>query len=216
MPFNKLKYSIIEDFIKINSLRGVRIVAVTKYHPTDSIQEAINSGVRIFGENRVQEAKNKYLKLKDTFKDIELHLTGPLQTNKVKNALHIFDVFQTLDREKLANEFYKYKERLQGKKFFIQLNTGKEESKSGLYEENADEFIQYCLHDLRLSVVGLMCIPPSLESPTPHFALLKKIAIKNNLKQLSMGMSGDYEEAILAGATHIRVGTALFGSRDEK
>ena len=216
MPFNKNKYREIENFIKINSPKGVKIVAVTKYHPAESIQEAINSGVRIFGENRVQEAKNKYVKLKDTFKNIELHLTGPLQTNKVKNALKIFDVFQTLDREKLANEFYKYKDQLQEKKFFIQLNTGKEESKSGIYEENADEFIQYCLHDLKLPVVGLMCIPPSLEGPAPHFALLRKIAIKNSLNQLSMGMTGDYEEAILAGATHIRVGTALFGSRDEK
>ena len=216
MTFNKAKYSIIEDFIKINSQNEVKIVAITKYHSTESIEEAINSGVRIFGENRVQEAKNKYLKLKNTFEDIELHLTGPLQTNKVKNALKVFDVFQTLDREKLANEFYKYKKYLQEKSFFIQINTGKEESKSGVYEENADEFIKYCLHDLKLPVVGLMCIPPSQENPTPHFSLLKKIAAKNNLKQLSMGMSGDYKEAILAGATYIRVGTALFGYRDEK
>ena len=216
MSFNQPKYSTIEDFIKKNSLNEVKIVAVTKYHPIKSIQEAIISGVRIFGENRVQEAKSKYLILKDTFKDIELHLTGPLQTNKVKDALHIFDVFQNLDREKLANEFYKYKDQLQEKKFFIQVNTGKEDSKSGVYEENVDEFIKYCLYDLKLSVVGLMCIPPSLESPIPHFSLLKKIAEKNNLKKLSMGMSGDYKDAILSGATHIRVGTALFGPRDEK
>ena len=216
MLFNKIKYSKIESFIKENSLGGAKIVAISKYHPAESIQEAINSGVRIFGENRVQEAINKYLKLKNIFTDIELHLTGPLQTNKVKSALQIFDVFQTLDREKLANEFFKYKEYFQEKKFFVQINTGKEVSKSGIYEESADEFIQYCLHDLKLPIVGLMCIPPSLDNPNAHFSLLRKIAAKNNLKQLSMGMSGDYKEAILAGATYIRVGTALFGSRDEK
>ena len=150
------------------------------------------------------------------FKEIELHLTGPLQTNKVKSALQVFDVFQTLDREKLANEFYKYKESLQQKSFFIQINTGKEINKSGVYAESADEFIKYCLYDLNLPIVGLMCIPPLLENPGPHFSILRRIAAKNNLKQLSMGMSRDYEEAILGGATHIRVGTALFGSRDEK
>jgi len=216
MTFNSLKYSGIKDFIKKNSQNGAKIVAVSKYHPIESIQEAINSGVRIFGENRVQEAKSKYLKLKDIFKEIELHLTGPLQTNKVKDSLKIFDVFQTLDREKLANEFYKYKENLIEKTFFIQINTGKEISKSGVHIESADEFIKYCLNDLKLPVVGLMCIPPSQESPVYHFSLLRKIAEKNNLKQLSMGMSGDYKDAILEGATHIRVGTALFGSRHEK
>ncbi len=216
MSFNLLNYNKIESFIEKNSQNKVKIIAVSKYHPTNSIQEAINSGLRIFGENRVQEAKSKYLKLKTIFKDIELHLTGPLQTNKVKSALQVFDVFQTLDREKLANEFYKYKENLQQKNFFIQINTGKEVSKSGVYAESADEFIKYCLYDLNLPIVGLMCIPPLLESPVPHFSILRKIATKNNLKQLSMGMSRDYEEAILGGATHIRVGTALFGTRDEK
>jgi pyridoxal phosphate enzyme (YggS family) len=216
MPFNLSNYNKIESFVKKNAQNKVKIIAISKYHPAESVQEAINSGLRIFGENRVQEAKNKYLSLKTSFKDIELHLTGPLQTNKVKNALQVFDVFQTLDREKLANEFYKYKEEVQNKSFFIQVNTGKEVSKSGIYVENVDEFIKYCLHDLRLHVVGLMCIPPSFEKPAPHFSILKNIAAKNNLKQLSMGMSGDYEEAILGGATHIRVGTRLFGSRDDK
>jgi pyridoxal phosphate enzyme (YggS family) len=216
MSFNLPNYRKIEEFIKKNAQRKVKIVAITKYHPVESVQEAINSGVRIFGENRVQEAKNKYLKLKDTFGGIELHLTGPLQTNKVKNALQIFDVFQTLDREKLAIEFHKHKESLQEKNFFVQINTGKEDSKSGVYPESADEFIKYCVNDLNLPVVGLMCIPPSQENPTPHFSLLRKFAEKNNLKQLSIGMSGDYKEAILAGATHIRVGTVLFGSRNEK
>jgi len=216
MPFNLSNYNKINDFIEKNTQKKVKIIAISKYHPVESIMEGVHSGLRIFGENRVQEAKSKYFKLKDTFKDIELHLTGPLQTNKVKNALQIFDVFQTLDREKLANEFHKYKDGLQEKSFFVQINTGKELSKSGVYAEVADEFIKYCLYDLKLSVVGLMCIPPSLESPTPHFSLLRKIAEKNNLKQLSMGMSGDYEKAILGGATHIRVGTALFGSRGDK
>ena len=216
MLFNLPNYNKIESFIEKNSQNKVTIIAVSKYHSSDSIQEAINSGLRIFGENRVQEAKNKYVKLKTIFKDIELHLTGPLQTNKVKSALQVFDIFQTLDREKLANEFYKHKESLQQKSFFVQINTGKEVNKSGVYAESADEFIQHCLHDLSLPVVGLMCIPPLQENPAPHFSILRKIADKNNLKQLSMGMSGDYEEAILEGATHIRVGTALFGLRDEK
>ena len=214
--FNFSNYTKIKRFIKKNAQNKVKIIAVSKYHPTESIQEAINSGLRVFGENRVQEAATKYLKLKTIFNDIELHLTGPLQTNKVKSALEVFDVFQTLDREKLANEFYKHKESLQDKSFFIQINTGKEASKSGVYAENADEFIKYCLYDLKLSVVGLMCIPPSTENPTPHFSILRKIAAQNNLKQLSMGMSGDYEEAIMGGATHIRVGTALFGTRNAK
>jgi len=216
MQFNLSKYEEIKSFIEKNAQKKVKIIAVTKYHSAEAIQGAVSSGVRFFAENRVQEAKSKYLELKNTCKDIELHLTGPLQTNKVKNALQLFDVFQTLDREKLANEFYKHKEYLREKSFFIQINTGKEDSKSGVYAENADEFIKYCLHDLRLPIVGLMCIPPSLDNPTPHFSLLRKIAEKNNLIQLSMGMSGDYKEAILEGATHIRVGTALFGSRDEK
>ena len=216
MPFNLSNYNRIKSFVKKNAQNKVKIIAISKYHPIESIQEAITSGLRVFGENSVQEAESKYLKLKEIFKDIELHLTGPLQTNKVKNALQIFDIFQTLDREKLANEFYKHKERLQEKKLFVQINTGKEASKSGIYAENADDFIKYCLHDLNLPVVGLMCIPPSLENPAPHFSLLKKIAAKNNLKQLSMGMSGDYKEAVLGQATHIRIGTALFGRRDAK
>ena len=216
MPFNLPNYNKIESFIEKKSQNKVKIIAVSKYHSIESIQEAINSGLRIFGENRVQEAKSKYVKFKTIFKEIELHLTGPLQTNKVKRALQVFDVFQTLDREKLANEFYKYKESLQQKSFFIQINTGKEINKSGVYAESADEFIKYCLYDLNLPIIGLMCIPPLLENPGPHFSILRKIAAKNNLKQLSMGMSRDYEEAILGGATHVRVGTALFGSRDEK
>ena len=179
MPFNLPNYKKIESFIEKNSQNKVKIIAVSKYHPFQTLyRRQLTHGLRIFGENRVQEAKSKYVKFKTIFKDIELHLTGPLQTNKVKSALEVFDVFQTLDREKLANEFYKHKESLQQKSFFIQINTGKDINKSGVYAESADEFIKYCLYDLNLPIIGLMCMPPLLENPGPHFSILRKIADK--------------------------------------
>ena len=159
-------------------------------------------GVRTFGENRVQEAKIKFDNLKKKYHDLELHLTGPLQTNKVKEAIKLFDVFHTLDREKLAREFVKYG-NLENKKFFIQVNTGKEESKSGIYIEQLEEFINYCRNDLYLNIVGLMCIPPINEQPIKHFSILVDEAKKNKLSQLSMGMSSDYTDAINKNATYI-------------
>ena len=213
MSFNKHKYIEITDFIHQNTDKAVKIVAVSKNHSQKSVIEAIEAGVLIFGENRVQEALSKFSDIKKDNQEIELHLTGPLQSNKVKQALEIFDVFQTLDREKLAKEFIKYPDIIKNKKFFIQINTGKEISKSGILPEDADRFINYCKFEIKLPIIGLMCIPPINDPPSNHFNILKKISNKNDLEHLSIGMSGDYEEAIFAGATHIRVGTKLFGSR---
>ena len=215
MLFLNEKYTEIEEYKKKNSGKYTKTVAVSKNHSLEAVKEAINFGIRIFGENRVQEAKEKFKNLKSLYTDLELHLTGPLQTNKVKLALEIFDVFQTLDREKLALEFVKHIETSVNKKFFIQINTGLEKTKSGVYPSFADEFIQYCVNDLNLPIIGLMCIPPLDEKPKKHFLILKKIAEDNNLKHLSMGMSNDYKEAILCGATYVRIGTKIFGKRNE-
>jgi len=192
--------------------KKTQIVAVSKNHPKEFIQDAIKHGVRIFGENRVQETKTKFEELRIKHPNIELHLTGPLQTNKAKEAIKLFDVFHTLDREKLAKEFVKHGD-LKNKKFFIQVNTGREENKSGIYLEQLDEFINYCRNDLALNVVGLMCIPPINDHPKNHFSVLEKRAKNHNLSHLSMGMSADYIEAIKYNATYIRIGTSLFGKR---
>ncbi len=209
--FNIHKYN--EILNEIRDLgKKTQIIAVSKNHPNELIEDAIKYGVRIFGENKVQEAKTKFEDLKAKHPDLELHLTGPLQTNKTKEAIKLFDVFHTLDREKLAKEFVK-QGNLKDKKFFVQVNTGREENKSGIYLEQLDEFIKYCRNDLILNIIGLMCIPPINEPPKDHFSLLEKQAQKHNLSNLSMGMSGDYIEAIKHNATYIRVGTSLFGKR---
>lgn len=213
MSFNPSALIEIQDFIGKNSKKPVKIVAISKNHTLDDVVLAINSGVKIFGENRVQEAQSKFLEIKKNYSDIELHLTGPLQTNKVKSAIELFDVFQTLDREKLAKEFAKFKESLDKKDFFIQINLGKEENKTGIYPEDASDFIKYCKNDLMLNVVGLMCIPPQNQKPQFFFNELMNIGKKNNIYNFSMGMSSDYKEGVCSGATHIRVGTKLFGER---
>ena len=192
--------------------KKTKIVAVSKNHPREYVEEAIKYGVTLFGENRVQEAKTKFEELKQKHPSLELHLTGPLQTNKVKDAIRLFDVFHTLDREKLAREFLKHGD-LKNKKFFIQVNTGKEENKSGVTVEELRDFTSYCRNDLSLNVIGLMCIPPFDEDPNKHFALLQDEAKKNKLHELSMGMSSDYILAVKLNATYVRIGTALFGSR---
>ena len=215
MPFSFLEYNRIKAFIEENAKKPCKIIAISKNHPISSVFEALSCGVRVFGENRVQEALGKFAKLKETNKDIELHLTGPLQTNKVKKALKIFDVFQTLDRERLALEFSKNVDLIKNKKFFIQVNTGTEESKSGVYLSDVNEFIKFCQKDLELNIVGLMCIPPIKDYPDEHFLILRQIAKNNNLSQLSMGMSADYKKGVLSGATYIRIGTRLFGDRRE-
>ena len=216
MTFSLLKYREIQNFIEKNTIKGekkAKIIAISKSKPLTSVNEAIKSGIRTFGENRVQEATTKFSDLKKEHKDLELHLTGPLQTNKVKSALSIFDFFHTLDREKLALEFNKYLNNTTSKKFFIQINIGSENQKSGISINESNEFIKFCVIDLKLNVVGLMCIPPINDDPNIYFSNLKKIAIKNDLKELSMGMSSDYKNAIMTGASYIRIGALIFGDR---
>ena len=210
--FNYKKYQEIQGFIRKHQ-KIAKIVAISKNYPKESVIEALKHGVRIFGENRVQEAKIKFVELFKEYPNLELHFTGTLQTNKVKSALQIFQVFQTIDREKLANEFQKFPNLTKDKKFLIQVNTGKESSKSGVMPNKAKDFISYCVNELKLNIIGLMCMPPIAESPKLHFALLQKIAIENNINQLSMGMSNDYIEAVMLNATYIRLGTILFGKR---
>ena len=214
MTFNSSNYQKILENISKYSVKSVKMVAVSKNHSVESIKTAIYSGIRIFGENRVQEAEKKFIDLKNKFKDLELHLTGPLQTNKVKNAIKIFDIFQTLDREKLANEFSKYEELIKNKIFFIQVNIGREKTKSGILPEIADDFIIYCRQDLKLNIRGLMCIPPINKNPNSYFKNLNDIAKRNNIDHLSMGMSTDYIDGLKCGASYIRVGTLLFGNRN--
>jgi len=209
--FNINKYKKISAEIA-NLGKKTQIVAVSKNHPRELVEDALRQGVRIFGENRVQEAKLKFEGFQKKYPNLELHLTGPLQTNKAKEAIKLFDVFHTLDREKLARELVKHGS-LENKKFFIQVNTGKEENKSGIYPEQLEEFIKYCVNDLSLNILGLMCIPPIDDPPKEHFSILVNEAKKNNLFQLSMGMSSDYIEAIKHNATYIRIGTSLFGTR---
>ena len=210
--FNSKKFNEIKDFLKKSNI-NTKIVAISKNHPIDSVLEAINSGVYIFGENRVQEAHNKFHKIKQKNPKIELHLTGPLQSNKVKTAITLFDVFHTLDREKIAKEFSKHSEFLENKKIFLQVNTGKEKSKSGIFPEDVKDFLFFIKDEMRLYIHGLMCIPPIDEEPSRHFSKLKNLAIENKINELSIGMSDDYEKALEFEPTYIRLGTALFGKR---
>ena len=208
----------INKFKEINKLlkksqNSAKIVAISKNHPLESVLEAIKNGVNIFGENRVQEAQEKFSKIKSINSKIELHLTGPLQSNKVKSAIALFDVFHTLDREKIAREFSKHLNLLNNKKFFLQINTGKEKSKSGIYPEHTKDFLFFLKNEMKLSISGLMCIPPVDEDPISHFTKLKTLAGDNNLDELSIGMSGDYEKALQFNPTYIRLGTILFGKR---
>lgn len=213
MLFNIQKYNEILDYINVNNKNYLKIVAISKNHEKKAILEAIEYGIRVFGENRVQEATNKFLFLKKIYNDIDLHLTGPLQTNKVKTALKIFDCFQTLDRKKLVKEFKKYPEIIKNKRFFVQINIGEEENKNGVSLKEADSFISYCQSELNTKIDGLMCIPPMNEKPKKFFLKLKEIALRNNIKNLSMGMSSDYKVGISCGATYLRLGTILFGER---
>ena len=192
-----------------------KLVAVSKKQNEEKVIEALEAGHKYFGENRVQEAQERWHLKTQQYKNLEIRLIGPLQTNKVKQALNLFDVIETIDREKLAKEIAnKFSENVKTKSFFIQINTGSEIQKSGIEPLQSDEFIKYCKEDLRLPVVGLMCIPPLNEEPAMHFALLKKIADRNNLNELSMGMSNDFKEAVKFGSTSVRVGSAIFGNRE--
>jgi pyridoxal phosphate enzyme (YggS family) len=192
------------------------LVAVAKTHGAERIVPVLEAGHRLFGENRVQEAKAKWPPLRERFPDIELHLVGPLQTNKVRDALELFDVIETLDRPRLANALKaEIDKRGAGrlKALFVEVNTGEEPQKAGVAPKDVVDFVTQCRDVLRLPVVGLMCIPPVDEEPALHFALLKKLAAENGLSSLSIGMSADFETAIRFGATHVRVGTAIFGER---
>jgi len=192
----------------------VTLVAVSKVHVAETIRPVLDAGHKIFGENRVQEAADKWPALRDDFPDVELHLIGPLQTNKVRQAIKIFDVIQTVDRPKLARTLARiFKEENIRRDCYIQINTGNEPQKAGIAPDEADEFIKLCRDELNLPVVGVMCIPPFDEDATEHFNLLKEIADRNQIDGISMGMSGDYEQAIQHGATNVRVGTGVFGKR---
>lgn len=193
----------------------VTLVAVSKTFDEAAIRPLIAAGQRVFGENRVQESAHKWPTLRAQHADIELHLIGPLQTNKVDDALALFDVIHTLDRDRLALALVRAREK--GKalpRLLVQVNTGEEPQKAGLAPEEVDAFLARCRDEWQLEIEGLMCIPPADEEPALHFALLEKLARRNGLRGLSMGMSGDFEKAIAFGATHVRVGSALFGSRD--
>ena len=192
----------------------VTLVAVSKTHDAAAIARAIAAGQRVFGENRVQEAQAKYPRLKEAHPDLALHLIGPLQTNKVREAVGLFDVIETLDRKRLAEAVARELERSARRPaLFIQVNTGEEPQKAGVPPAEAEAFIDDCRTRLGLAIAGLMCIPPVDEEPSLHFALLREIARRRGIAALSMGMSADYEVAIRFGATHVRVGTAIFGPR---
>ena len=196
------------------SEKDVCLVAVSKKQPDERIDAALAAGLRVFGENRVQEAIGRWQHRRVDYPDLELRLIGPLQTNKAADAVSFFDVIESVDREKLAcilsNEMQKQSRHLP---CLVQVNTGEEEQKAGIAPQDAVAFTDFCRHDLGLEITGLMCIPPVAEEAAMHFALLRTLAERAGLPHLSMGMSSDYAEAITFGATHVRVGSALFGER---
>lgn len=192
---------------------ATRLVAVSKTVAEDGVREALAAGQRLFGENRVQEAQSKFPALKTDFPDLELHLIGPLQTNKVKEAVALFDVIQSLDRMKLADALAAERDK-SGKapRLYLQVNTGEEPQKAGALPRETEALIAHA-RKLELPLEGLMCIPPADDDAAPHFAFLAKLAADHGLANLSMGMSGDFELAVKFGATHVRVGSAIFGAR---
>jgi pyridoxal phosphate enzyme (YggS family) len=196
---------------------AVTLIAVGKVQPVEKLEAALAAGQRVFGENRVQEAKAKFPELRERYPDIELHLIGPLQTNKVKDAVALFDVIETVDRPKLvqalAEEMRKQNRAL---RCFVEVNTGAEPQKAGILPQDVAAFVESCRADYGLPISGLMCIPPANEEPALHFALLADLAKRLDLPVISMGMSGDFETAVRFGATHVRVGTAIFGARPPK
>lgn len=193
---------------------GVTLVAVSKTFEADAIRPVLEAGQRVFGENRVQEARSKWPVLKAEFPDTRLHLIGPLQSNKARDAVALFDAIHTIDRPKIAkavaDEMAKQGRRLE---LFVEVNTGEEAQKAGIVPAEVPGFLRYCRDDLGLALAGLMCIPPQDEAAAVHFAFLAKLARENGLAGLSMGMSADYTTAVGLGATHVRVGSAIFGRR---
>jgi pyridoxal phosphate enzyme (YggS family) len=194
--------------------RSIALVAVSKTHPVRAIRQALAAGQRLFGENRVQEGLAKFPDLKAEYPDLELHLIGPLQTNKVKEAVALFDVIETLDRPKLAQKLAEEMHRAGRRpRCLIQVNIGNEPQKSGVSPDDVSALLALCRDDYRLPIVGLMCIPPAGRDPATYFARMAELARAHHLPILSQGMSGDYPAAVAAGATHVRVGTAIFGAR---
>jgi pyridoxal phosphate enzyme (YggS family) len=195
------------------AIGSTQLIAVSKVQPNKRVSNVLELGHKVFGENKVQEAQGKWPEFRESFSNVKVHLIGPLQSNKVKQAVELFDAIHTIDRLKLAQKLSN-EVQAQGKapEMFIQVNTGEEEQKSGVIPREADQFIADCI-SLDLPIKGLMVIPPINEEPTLHFGLLRKIAHRNGLSRLSMGMSSDFESAIAMGATHIRVGSAIFGER---
>ena len=200
---------------------NVTLVAVSKTFPAEAIVPVLEAGHRVFGENYVQETAGKWPALRERFPDVELHLIGPLQSNKAREAVALYDVIESLDRVSLAKALAKEIARAREAgarvpRLFVQVNTGEEEQKGGVAPAQADAFIAACRDEYGLAIDGLMCIPPFDEPPSPHFAFLREIAQRNHIHALSMGMSADYAAAIQLGATHVRIGSAIFGARDTR
>lgn len=207
--------NILNDIKQTNQAAGIpRLIAVSKTIPANSCEQLLRLNHRRFGENRIQEAEEKWPPLRKLYSDIELHLIGPLQSNKTKQAMQLFDVIQSVDREKIAALLAEQEQQQQKYlRYYIQINIGEETQKAGIAPLEAKEFVSYCRNDLKLNIIGLMCIPPATQASGIYFALLNKLASKCSLTNLSMGMSKDYRTAIAFGATDIRIGSALFGSR---
>jgi PLP dependent protein len=216
MAINATIMTPLENYRKISSAISpdATLVAVSKTYDAEHIRPILEAGHRVFGENRVQEAKAKWPELREQFKGIELHLIGPLQSNKAAEAVALFEIIQTIDRPKIAEAIAKEIQR-QSKRIalFVQVNTGREAQKAGVLPEDLPAILYLMQNTLSLTVEGLMCIPPVDEPPTPHFQILRNLAARHGLTKLSMGMSSDFAEAIAEGATHVRVGSAIFGAR---
>ncbi|OIQ28472.1 MAG: YggS family pyridoxal phosphate enzyme [Alphaproteobacteria bacterium MedPE-SWcel] len=214
MSLTEIKSRIASAEVAADRVPGsVQLIAVSKVQPNERVEAVLQEGHRVFGENRVQEAAGKWPDFRSRYDGIELHLIGPLQTNKARQAMELVDSIHSVDRLKLANTLARLAQELgRCPQIFLQVNTGEEEQKAGVLPSEADAFVAEC-RSLDLPVQGLMCIPPVDEEPSLHFALLAKIAARNGLSGLSMGMSSDFEQAIALGATHVRVGSAIFGTR---
>ena len=214
MPLSEIRDRIAAAEARAGRAPGsVRLIAVSKVQPLDRVEAVLQEGHRLFGENRVQEAEGKWPEFRARFPGVEVHLIGPLQTNKARQAMELFEAIHSVDRPKLARTLARIADETgRCPDLFVQVNTGEEPQKAGVLPEEADAVVAEC-RTLSLPVVGLMCIPPAEEEPSLHFALLAKIAARNGLEGLSMGMSADFETAIAHGATHVRVGSAIFGER---
>ena len=208
---NKVKEILDKKQLKTNP----QIIAVTKTFPLSQITPLLEMGHIHFGENKVQEAEAKWLQLKNEYKNLQLHMLGKLQTNKAKKAVNLFNYIHSLDNAKLASKISQFEKELNKKiKLFIQVNIAEENQKTGVVLNDLNTFYKYCTQDLSLNIIGLMCLPPAVSRSQEYFQILRKKSEKLNLKNLSMGMSTDYEDAILYGSTHIRIGTAIFGKRN--